>query len=368
MLLTSIQGDIKMTCVWRWTWGAGVAGAVLAITTFASAQTSAPPKDAAATIGDEVISMTELEKSSATELATFEEQRYRMLDRKLGQLIGERLLAREAKKRGVSLEALVHAEVTSKTPPVTGEDVNAFIAQNRERLPKGDEAGLKVKVADYLHRLQVGQRTDAFLASLRTQTPVQVYLKPPDPVRVSVDGKAGFARGPDTAKITIVEFTDFQCPFCKGVVPTLKELITKYSDQVRWVFRDYPIVGLHPDAPLVHEAARCAGEQNKFWLYHDLAFERAPAATPENLRAYAAEVGADAAAFSQCLDSHKYRAAIAADIETGSKLGVTGTPTFFINGVLLVGNQPAAEFQRIVERELARTATGPPPVPPEAVR
>jgi protein-disulfide isomerase len=358
-----------MNCLWRWMWGAGVAGAVLAITLNASAQgttpapAAAPPKDAAAMIGNDVISMTELEKLSATELASLDEQRYRVLDRKLGLMIAERLLALEAKRRGVSLEALMHAEVTAKTPPVTGEDVNAFISQNRERLPKGDEADLKVKVADYLHRLQLNQRTETFVTSLRGQTPVQVYLKPPDPVRVSVDSKGGFARGPEDAKITIVEFTDFQCPFCKGVVPTLKELITKYSDQVRWVFRDYPIVGLHPDAPLVHEAARCAGEQGKFWLYHDLAFERAPAATPANLKAYAAEVGADAAAFSQCLDSHKHRAAVAADVEIGSKLGVTGTPTFFINGQMVVGNQPPAEFQRIVERELGRTAAAPAPTP-----
>jgi protein-disulfide isomerase len=130
---------------------------------------------------------------------------------------------------------------------------------------------------------------------------------------------------------------------------------------VRWVFRDYPIVGLHPDAPLVHEAARCAGEQGKFWLFHDLAFERAPAATPADLRKYAAEVGADVTAFGQCLDGHKHRAAITADIEAGTKLGVTGTPTFFINGQPLIGNQPMAEFQRVVERELNRLVAAPPP-------
>ncbi|HMH52192.1 MAG TPA: thioredoxin domain-containing protein [Candidatus Acidoferrum sp.] len=338
-----------------------MAGLLVAMALEASAQGTPPPKNAAATIGNEVISISEVEKSSATELAGLEEQRYRVLDRRLGAMIAEKLLTLEAKKRGVSMEALMHAEVTSKVPAVTGEDVNAFISQNRERLPKGDEADLKVKVADYLHRLQLNQRTEAFVAGLREQTPVQVFLKPPDPVRVSVDSKGGFARGPDDAAVTIVEFTDFQCPFCKNVVPTLKDLVTRYGDKVRWVFRDYPIVGLHPDAPLVHEAARCAGEQGKFWLYHDLAFERAPAATPANLKAYAAEVGVEANAFSQCLDSHKHRAAVAADVETGSKLGVTGTPTFFINGQLLVGNQPLAEFQRVVERELGRTAAAPAP-------
>jgi protein-disulfide isomerase len=350
-----VQEKQRMKIGWRWLWGAGAAGAWLAMTLTVSAQTSPTPKGAAATIGDEVISMADLERSTATELASLEEQRYRVLDRKLTQIIAERLLTREARRRGVSVEALLHAEVSSKTPAVTGDDVNAFIAQNRERL-KGSEADLKARVADYLHRLQVGQRTEAYVASLRLKTPVQVYLKPPDPVRVKIDGDVGFARGPRDAPVTIVEFSDFQCPFCKTVVATLKQLTAQYSDRVRWVFRDFPIAGLHPEAQRAHEAARCAGEQGKFWPYHDLLFERAPEVSPAALRAYAAQVGAEAAAFSQCLESGKHRAAVNADIETGTRLGVTGTPTFFINGQLLVGNQPLAEFQRLIERELGRTA------------
>ena len=343
---------------WRWMRAAGLAGAVLAMAVSVAAQT-APPRGAAATIGNEVISLTDLEKSVATELASLDEQRYRVLERKLNQVISERLIAREAARRGVSLEALVHAEIASKTPPVTGEDVNAFIAQNRARLPQGqaDDPELKAKVADYLHRLQSSQRTEAFVASLRAQTPVAVYLQPPDPVRVQIDPKIGFARGPDSAPVTIVEFTDFQCPYCKSVVPTLRQVVTHYADRVRWVFRDFPIAGLHPEAAVIHEAARCAADQGKFWPFHDLAFDRSPAATPAALRELATQVGADAAVFGQCLDTRKHRAAVAADVEAGTRLGVTGTPTFFINGQLLVGNQPLAEFQRVIERELARTAS-----------
>jgi protein-disulfide isomerase len=308
--------------------------------------------------------MADLERSVASELASLDDRRYRTLERKLNQVIAERLLIREAQRRGVSLEALMHAEVSSKTPPVTGEDVNAFIAQNREQLPKGNDAELRTRVADYLHRLQVGQRTEVFVAGLRAQTPVHVYLKPPDPVRMSVDEKGGFARGPNDAPVTIVEFSDFQCPFCKTVVATLKQLLAQYPDRVRWVFRDFPIPGLHPEAPILHEAARCAGDQGKFWPYHDLVFERGAEATAVALRQYAVQVGADPADFTQCMTTRKYRAAVSADMEAGTKLGVTGTPTFFINGLLLVGNQPLAEFQRLIERELARTAATPRPASP----
>jgi len=339
----------------RWIMSALFAGAVFAMTAAVSAQTS-DTKGAAATIGDEVISMAELERSAATELAGLEQQRQRLLDQKLNQLIGERLIAREAKKRGITVEALLHDEVTAKVPPVPDSDVKDFIDQNRRRIPPGPEAEIKAKVAEFLQRQQINQRRDAFVSGLRAQTPVQVHLKAPEPVRVQIDPSQGYARGPREAPVSIVEFSDFRCPYCKGVVPTLKQLAGQYSERVRWVFRDFPIASLHPDAPLAHEAARCAGEQGKFWPYHDLLFERATDVSTAALKQYAAEVGADRAAFDQCLDTHKYQPAVSADIDAGTKAGVTGTPTFFINGQPLVGNQPLSEFQRVIEGELARTA------------
>jgi protein-disulfide isomerase len=331
-------------------------GALLVATGSVSAQKSETPKDAAATIGDEVISMAELERSAATELAGLEQQRQRLLDQKLAQLIADRLLAREAKKRGVTVDTLLRDEVSSKVPPVAEADIAEFMAQNRARMPRGNEGELKARVAEFLQRQQVNQRREAYVASLRSQTPVQIHLKAPEPIRVQVDPSQGYARGPREAPVNIVEFSDFRCPYCKAVVTTLKQVAAQYPDRVRWVFRDFPIPGLHPDAPLAHEAARCAGEQGKFWPYHDLLFDRATDASAAALKQYAAEVGADRAAFDQCLDGHKYQAAVNADIEAGSKLGVSGTPSFFINGELLVGNQPLSEFQRIIERELARTA------------
>src|SRR5262249_23434782 len=258
----------------RWIMSALFVGAVFAMTAVVSAQTG-DTKGAAATIGDEVISMAELERSAATELAGLEQQRQRLLDQKLNQLIGERLIAREAKKRGITVEAVWNEEVRAKVPPVPDSDVKDFIDQNRRRIPPGPEAEIKAKVAEFLQRQQINQRRDAFVSGLRAQTPVQVHLKAPEPVRVQIDPSQGYARGTREAPVSIVEFSDFRCPYCKGVVPTLKQLASQYPERVRWVFRDFPIPSLHPDAPLAHEAARCAGEQGKFWAYHDLLFERA---------------------------------------------------------------------------------------------
>jgi protein-disulfide isomerase len=345
-----------MTNRTRWASAAALGVALLALIAVAGAQTPDPPAGVAAQVGDDSVSMTDLEQGVAIELARIDQQRQNLLERKLNQLIGDRLLAQEAGRRGITVAKLLQDEVVSKTPAVTEAEINGFIAQNRARLPKTDEAELRPRVAQYLEQQRVNQQRETFIAALKTRTPVRVYLKDPDPPRVNINPAVGFALGPNEAPVTIVEFSDFQCPYCKSVVPTLKQLTARYGDRVRLVFRDFPLVSLHPEAPLAHEAARCAGELGKFWPYHDRLFEGTDYG-PAALKQHAADLKLDADAFAKCLDSGRYRAAIEADMEEGTRLGVSGTPTFFINGRPLVGNVPLAEFQRAVDRELARTAS-----------
>ena len=307
----------------------------------------------AATVGDEIISFEELERAVRPQLAKIEEQRYTVLDDKLDQLIGERLLAQEAKKRGISVEQLQREEVYTKAPEVADAEVTSFITQNRTRLPPGDEAELKLKVWDFLRAQKVNERRRSFIQGLRAQNSVTVYLQAPAASRVSVSTDTGFVRGNQEATVTIVEFSDFQCPFCKSATATVKQVVDKYAGKVKWVFRDFPIAALHPAAPKAHEAARCAAEQGKFWEYHDLLFERSPRQAPDELKQYAQELKLDGPAFAQCLDSGKQQAGITRDIEEGTRLGVTGTPTFFVNGRELVGAQPLTAFQKIIESELS---------------
>ncbi len=321
----------------------------------AFAQSPEVPAGTAARVGGDTISVAELEQILATELSRLDQQRQDLLTGRLNQLIAERLLAQEAKRRGMEVDALVRDEIEAKVIAVTEADVTDFINQNRARIRQPDGAEVRSKVADFLRQQRLNQRRDAYVASLRAQTPVQVYLKEPEPIRVKVDPNVGFARGLREAPVTIVEFSDFQCPYCRSVVATLKDVAARYPDRVRWVFRDFPLENLHPEAPLAHEAARCAGDQGKFWPYHDVLFAETNL-TPDALKRYAAQVGLEASAFAQCMDSRRHRAAVAADVAAGAQLGVTGTPTFFINGRPLVGNLPLAEFQRVIERELAKTA------------
>jgi protein-disulfide isomerase len=310
----------------------------------------------AARVGDEVITMEELEQAVKPQLAKLEEQRYEILDQRLDLLIGERLLAQEAKRRNVSVEDLLKTEVYGKAPDVPNSEVEAFITQNQGRLPKMDDKELRLKVWDHLRSQKVNEQRQAYTQGLRAQSKVTVLLQEPTSARYEVSGDRGFSRGPKDAPVTIVEFSDFQCPFCKTATVTVKQVLDKYPGKVRLVFRDYPLASLHPQAPKAHEAARCAADQAKFWEYHDVLFERSPKLSVPELKRYAQELKLDATPFDQCLDSGKYTAEVDKDFREGAGLGLTGTPSFFINGKQIVGAQPLAAFQRVIDSELAKVA------------
>ena len=305
----------------------------------------------AAKVEDQVVTLEEIEKALAPQLARLQEQKYELMSSKLDEIIAERLLAREAKRRGTTVEDLLKTEVSSKVPEVTEAEVTGFITQNKARL-KEETAELRLRVRDYLKEQKLAQQKGAYVASLRQNSKVLVMLQEPEPIRVAVKADAGYTQGPKDAPVTLVEFTDFQCPFCGKAVATVKEVMQQYPGKVRWVFRDFPIASLHPKAPKAAEAARCAGEQGKFWEYHDLLFDSQSQATPEDFKRLADQLKLDPKNFKQCLDSGKQQAAIQSDIEEGARLGITGTPTFFINGRMLVGAQPLESFRRIIEAEL----------------
>jgi protein-disulfide isomerase len=166
---------------------------------------------------------------------------------------------------------------------------------------------------------------------------------------------AGFpARGPATAPVTIVEFSDFECPFCGRLFPTLKAVENIYVDRIRIVYRQFPLRRIHPLAEKAAEASLCANEQGRFWEMHDSLFGDQEHLTVDALKARAVSLKLDTAAFNACLDSGREAAAIDKDIAEGTKAGVTGTPAMFINGRMLVGAQPFAAIQAIIEEELQR--------------
>jgi len=310
--------------------------------------------EAVAEVNGVTIKAAEIDKAIGMQIAKLEEQIYQLRQQKLEALIREKLLADEALKRGISVQALLDAEVTSKVPPVADQDIEAFYQANKAQI-KGEEAAVRQQIRSFLQNQKVSTQRETFVKSLRSQAKVAVYLKAPPVYRAEVSVAGAPFKGPEAAPVTIVEVTDFHCPYCKRVQPTLNEVLLKYPDKVKLVFRDFPIDQLHPNARKAAEAARCANEQGKFWPYHDKLMAGGTDASPEKLKEYAKELELDAGAFEQCLASGKYRAAVQKDVDEGTRLGVNGTPAFFINGRMLSGAQPTDAFAKVIDEELSHS-------------
>lgn len=316
------------------------------------------PAHAAADVLAEVdgvaITSEEVEKPLAAQLSKLEEQIYNLKRQRLEGLINEKLLAKEAAKRKISVAALLDAEITSKVGLVTEQEIEKFYQDNKAQI-KGEQAQVREQIRAFLQNQKLAVKREEFLRSLRAQAKVVVNLRPPPVLRVEVSVDGAPFKGPAKAPVTIVEFSDFHCPFCRRVLPTLAQLESQYGDKIKLVFRDFPIESLHPGATKAHEAARCANEQGKFWAYHDKLFAGPPKSSPELFKGLAKEVGLDMAGFETCFDTGKYQAAVKRDIEEGNRVGVTGTPAFFINGRMISGAQPLEAFRRVIDDELART-------------
>ncbi len=223
-------------------------------------------------------------------------------------------------------------------------------------------SGGNVNAADIRNAASEGARAavQAELAALRNDLGnlnLGAAAQPTAVPLTAVDVELGNspAWGPVDAKVTIVEYSDFECSFCARFYrDTYHTLKARYGDQVRFVFKHYPISFIHPNAERAAVAAECANEQGKFWEYHDILFENQSNLTQSALIAYARQVEVpNIDEFTACLTTEKYLSTVLADAQQGERYGVTGTPTFFINGLPLVGAHPYSTFERAIEQALA---------------
>jgi protein-disulfide isomerase len=332
----------------------GAAGLILAMACALSPAAAQPSASSPlAEVNGDPITATELERALGAKLSALEEQIYDLKRQELDNLIAQRLLAQEATRRGISVTALVDAEITSKVSLVTEQEVDAFYQANKARL-RGDEASIRDSIRAHLQQQKLLVRRLRFLESVRSQSKVVVRLQPPPVVRLPVSIEGAPVRGAVDAPVTLVEFSDFHCPFCRQVQTTLKAILDRYPGKVKPAFRDFPVDGLHPQTRKAAEAARCAHDQGKFWSYHDTLFANAPNGTPADLRRYANDVGLDVPAFEHCLSAGTHRESVQRDYDEGARLGVAGTPAFFVNGRLISGAQPLEAFTKVIDQELAR--------------
>jgi protein-disulfide isomerase len=281
-----------------------------------------------ATINGESITLGEIENSLLPMIFDVQEQVYRLRKEELDRSINDTLLAQEAQRRKITIHALLDAEVKPKA--VTDEQVRTFYEENKDRV-SGDLAQTKDAIRQYLEQIEVRRSERAFLDRLRATASLQVFLLAPESPVFSISTTDQPSLGNADAAVTIVMFTDYQCPTCALVHPELERLVKEYGDKVRLVARDFPL-DQHVEAFKAAEAAEAAREQGKYWEYIHVLMQNQSALGVESLKSYACEVGLDPGRFDAALDSGKFAPMVQRDIDDGIKLGLKGTPSLFMNG------------------------------------
>jgi protein-disulfide isomerase len=176
----------------------------------------------------------------------------------------------------------------------------------------------------------------------------------PDVKRTDVLTDGDPSIGPDSAPITIIEFSDYQCPYCaKWYTEVFTRLMTDYKGKVRFVYRDFPLYSIHPESQPAAEAANCAGDQGAYWEFHNALFSGKYRLGSDAYARYAEELGLNPEKFNQCVSTHRFKSEVDADFKYATTIGVSSTPTFFVNGLAVVGAQPYEVFQQLIDKELA---------------
>jgi protein-disulfide isomerase len=318
----------------------------------ADALHSLPPTTVVAVVDGEVIHLSDVETFSHSrdpkKLFQLNQQLYDFRESMLGLMLGERLLKLEAEKAGMTVEELLDARLTVE--PVTEGEVQEVI--NRQPPGALNAALVAPLIRQHLEERKKEQARARYVGELlararKAPKPLVINLQPPrQAVAVSSSDPA---KG--SGAVELIEFSDFQCPFCQKVQPVLKEVLARFDGKVRHVWKDYPLP-THEFAAQAAAAARCANDQGKFWQYHDILFANQQALTADDLRRHAATIGLDRASFSECLDGGKYRNQIAAALKHASAYTVPATPTVFINGRMVMGVAPVELYAKIIHEEL----------------
>jgi len=305
----------------------------------------------AATVGGTAITLQELDRASVNQLAKIRQQEYDVRAEVLTGLIQEQLITNEAAAQKVTPADLVQTEITAKAATPTQEEVSQYYDKMKARMGGKTLDEVKGDIEKMLTGQKVNERKGQYLTELSAKYEVKMLLDPP---RATITLRPGApVMGPVDAPVTIVEWSDYQCPFCKRAHPTVEQVLNEYKDKVRFIYLDYPLP-FHQMAMPASVAVHCAEDQGKFWEYHTNLFVAPGDLSKADLAKRATDLGLDSAAFEACTASSKHEALIKTNFEDGAALGVTGTPAFFINGRMLVGAQPIEQFRTVINDELSR--------------
>jgi protein-disulfide isomerase len=308
-----------------------------------------------ATIGDERVTMADLRTGRVGEQldqldAQYRRARDKIIGTALDTLVRDRLFAADAQKKGKTVEQLLSAEMPGGANP-SDVEIETWYKDNKARVGGRSLDQLRTQIADLLRKQRQNDAIQKLAQRLKSERKVTVSF---EPYRLQFANEGAPTLGPKDAPVTLVEFSDFQCPFCRAAAPTLKQVEEKFGDKVHVVYRQFPL-NIHPFAQKAAEASLCANDQGKFWQIHDAMFEDQNKLTVSDLKQTARRLGMDGKKFDACLDSGRYVEQVQNDQKEGQRVGVNGTPAMFINGVVVEGGSvPFSVLEAAIQKELAR--------------
>lgn len=313
----------------------------------------APDQSTAFELNGKKYTKAEVFKGIESDIFDLEQKIFDAKMNKIRSFLLEKFMKDDPRKKGLTNDQFLEKFISNQVK-ITDKEINDFIAERK--IPKEHQtAEIKQKIENYL---AIGKKKEAvqnWINQKTAKSPVNIFIqKPQRPVFDVVVGDSPTFGGKD-AKVTIVEFSDFQCPFCAKAVDVLKELKSKYGDKIQVAFRNFPLP-FHSHAKIAAVAGLCAREQgdDKFWKMHDTMFANQHEKLDKgNLKNLAKKIGLDSGKFDSCLDSEKYMAKVEEDMKYGQEVGVKSTPTFFVNGQLVNGAQSLEVFSEIIDSQLA---------------
>lgn len=298
--------------------------------------------------GGKSVKASEAFASIKTRLFDLEEEVYRTKEQAVNEFVDQKIIETEAKKQNLSMEQLLDKESQGAVAEVTDKEIDEFLAS--KGLSLKDPRVKKDDVREYLKYRQKFEKRQAYVAKLRESAKVKMLIPEPQSPSMNINTDGYPMWGNKSAPVTIVEISDFQCPFCARAVPTIQKIKKEYGpDKVKIVFRDMPLPN-HPRAFPASVAAHCADEQGKFWEMHDMLFENQAKLEDADLKGYATKLALDATKFNECFDKKKPEELINKSRKEAESLGIQATPSFVINGALLQGAQPFEKFKEKIDR------------------
>jgi protein-disulfide isomerase len=320
-------------------WGFGAALLLLASGCLAQ------DNNVVAEVGGVKITVSDLEREESAKLLAAQYTYYQVEARALNDLIDKKLLEQKAKSEKITVDQLIDREIKSKVKDPTEDQMKVYYEGLGTDQPY---EAVRDKILEKIRQLRTSKAREAYLSALRVQTTVSITLAPPV---ATGDSEAAENTGSEKGKLTLVEYADYECPYCQKVAAAVNKLRADMGDKINFTYKDFPLP-MHARAEKAAEAARCAGKQGKFWEYHDEIFH-SKELDVDQLKAQARALNLNGSDFDKCVDTGEEAAAIDKDRKEGQKLGISGTPSFFINGHYLSGALDYASLRQIVDQQLA---------------